>query len=60
MAQNKYYVSAKKDNLDLGMEIEAKNPYMAAVKIASLLWEELSLDDVTVTDVELMEAKDDK
>ncbi|WP_069996939.1 hypothetical protein [Streptococcus agalactiae] len=60
MKQNKYYVSAKQDNLDLGMVIEAENPYMAAVKMASLLWENFSLDDVTVTDVDMMEAKNDK
>lgn len=27
MAQNKYYVSAKRDNLDLGMVVEAENYY---------------------------------
>lgn len=60
MAKNKYYVSAKQDNLDLGMVIEAENPYMAAVKMTSLLWDEFSLDGVTVTDVDMMEAKNDK
>lgn len=60
MAQNKYYVSAKRDNLDLGMVVEAENCYMAAVKMSSLLWDEFSLDDVIVTDVEAMEVKDDK
>ena len=60
MAQNKYYVSAKWDNLDLGMVVEAENYYMAAVKMSSLLWNELSLDDVIVTDVKEMEVKDDK
>lgn len=60
MAKNKYYVSAKQDNLDLGMVIETENPYMAAVKMASLLWDEFRLDDVTVTDVDMMEAKNDK
>jgi hypothetical protein len=60
MAQNKYYVSAKRDNLDLGMVVEAENYYMAAVKMSSLLWNELSLDDVIVTDVKETEVKDDK
>lgn len=60
MAQNKYYVSAKRDNLDLGMVVEAENYYMAAVKMSSLLWDELSLDNVIVTDVKAMEVKDDK
>jgi hypothetical protein len=60
MAQNKYYVLAKRDNLDLGMVVEAENYYMAAVKMSSLLWNELSLDDVIVTDVKEMEVKDDK
>lgn len=60
MAQNKYYVSAKRDNLDLGMVVEAENHYMAAVKMSSLLWDEFSLDDVIVTDVDAMEVKDDK
>lgn len=54
MAQNKYYVLAKRDNLDLGMVVEAENYYMAAVKMSSLLWNELSLDDVIVTDVKEM------
>lgn len=60
MAQNKYYVSAKRDNLDLGMVVEAENCYMAAVKMSSSLWDEFSLDDVIVTDVDTMEVKDDK
>lgn len=60
MAQNKYYVSAKRDNLDLGMVVEAENYHMAAVKMSSLLWDEFSLDDVIITDVEAMEVKDDK
>lgn len=60
MAQNKYYVSAKRDNLDLGMIVEAENRYMAAVKMSSLLWDEFSIDDVIVTDVDAMEVKDDK
>lgn len=60
MAQNKYYVSAKRDNLDLGMIVEAENRYMAAAKMSSLLWDEFSLGDVIVTDVEAMEVKDDK
>lgn len=62
MAKNKYYVSAKQDNLDLGMVIEAENRYMAAVKMTSLLWENFSLDDVTVTDVDMMgtEVQSDK
>ena len=60
MAQNKYYVSAKKDDLDLGIVVEAENHYMAAVKMSSLLWDEFSLDGVIVTDVDVMEVKDDK
>ena len=27
-----YYVSANRDNLDLGMKIEAENTFMAAIK----------------------------
>lgn len=60
MAQNKYYVSAKKDDLDLGIVVEAENHYMAAVKMSSLLWDEFNLDDVVVTDVDMMEVRNDK
>ncbi|WP_436801865.1 hypothetical protein [Streptococcus dysgalactiae] len=61
MTKNNYYVSAKKDSLDLGMVIEAENPYMAAIKMSSLLWDEFSFYEVAVTDVELvgMEVQND-
>ncbi|MEI4339232.1 hypothetical protein V9Z57_08295 [Streptococcus suis] len=58
MKKEMYYVSANRDNLDLGMKIEAENPYMAAVYFVSEIWDDFSLDDVIVTEVE--EAADDK
>ncbi|WP_438467961.1 hypothetical protein [Streptococcus pluranimalium] len=54
MAKNKYYVSAKCKELDLGMEIEAENAYMAAIEMSSLLWNEFNIDDVIITDSDLM------
>ncbi|HEM2987971.1 hypothetical protein K5Q29_03155 [Streptococcus sp. 2018037] len=58
MKKEMYYVSANHDNLDLGMKIEAENPYMAAVYFVSKIWNDFSLDDVIVTEVE--EVADDK
>ncbi|BCK44590.1 TPA: hypothetical protein ACIRGN_000670 [Streptococcus suis] len=58
MKKEMYYVSANRDNLDLGMKIEAENPYMAAVYFVSEIWNDFNLDDVIVTEVE--EAADDK
>ncbi|HEM5137969.1 TPA: hypothetical protein U1364_001781 [Streptococcus suis] len=58
MKKEMYYVSANRDNLDLGMKIEADNPYMAAVYFVSEIWNDFNLDDVIVTEVE--EAADDK
>ncbi|HEM5131232.1 TPA: hypothetical protein ACJ51Q_001357 [Streptococcus suis] len=58
MKKEMYYVSANRDNLDLGMKIEAENPYMAAVYFVSEIWNDFNLDDVIITEVE--EAADDK
>ena len=52
MKKKMYYVSANRDNLDLGMKIEAENPYMAAVIFESNIWNDFNLDDVIVTEVE--------
>ncbi|HFU3980859.1 TPA: hypothetical protein ACGOZ5_001481 [Streptococcus suis] len=58
MKKKMYYVSANRDNLDLGMKIEAENHYMAAVYFVTEIWNDFSLDDVIVTEVE--EVADDK
>ncbi|HEL2480581.1 TPA: hypothetical protein TZY47_000698 [Streptococcus suis] len=58
MKKEMYYVSANRDNLDLGMKIEAENPYMAAVYFVSEIWNDFNLDDAIVTEVE--EVVDDK
>ena len=61
MAINKYYVSAKCKELDLGMEIEAINDYMAAINFSQVAWDSFDLEEVLITDVELvMEVADDK
>ena len=52
MKKKMYYVSANRDNLDLGMKIEAENPYMTAVIFESNIWNDFNLDDVIVTEVE--------
>lgn len=61
MAINKYYVSAKYKELDLGMEIEAINAYMAAINFSQVAWDSFDLEEVLITDVELvMEVVDAK
>ncbi|MGV3205827.1 hypothetical protein ACEF08_06310 [Streptococcus suis] len=52
MKKEMYYVSANRDNLDSGMKIEAENTYMAAVYFVSKMWNDFSLNDVIVTEVE--------
>ncbi|HIH8009774.1 TPA: hypothetical protein ACYSYY_001956 [Streptococcus suis] len=44
MKKEMYYVSANRDNLDLGMKIEAENPYMAAVYFVSEIWNSYTKD----------------
>lgn len=63
MAINKYYVSAKYKELDLGMEIEDINAYMAAINFYQVAVDsfDLELEEVLITDVELvMEVVDAK
>ncbi|CYX37243.1 hypothetical protein HO779_01410 [Streptococcus suis] len=52
MKKEMYYVSANRDNLDSGMKIDAENTYMAAVYFVSKMWNDFSLNDVIVTEVE--------
>ncbi|HFU4076792.1 TPA: hypothetical protein ACGO71_000742 [Streptococcus suis] len=63
MEINKYYVSAKCKGLDLGMEIEDINAYMAAINFSQVALDsfDLELEEVLITDVELvMEVVDAK
>lgn len=61
MEQNKYYVSGELDTrngkLDLGAEIEAQNPYMAAVLFAKRhkTLSQPGAYEIEVTEVEEME-----
>ncbi|HFI0592982.1 TPA: hypothetical protein ACGO2M_000788 [Streptococcus suis] len=56
MAINKYYVSAKYKELDLGMEIEDINAYMAAINFLKVALDSIDfeLEEVLITDVELL------
>lgn len=55
----KYYVSAKLNNLDIGLTIEAPNEYMAAIYGLEVLTDDYDLErcDITITGVE--EERDD-
>ena len=48
----KYYVTGQIAFLDVGAEVEAENPYMAAVIFEYNIWNDFNLDDVIVTEVE--------
>lgn len=54
MTNNKYYVSAKNKNLDIGLEVEELNPYMAAMYAYNILCDDYGFTDVFITDVESM------
>ncbi|HEL1573304.1 hypothetical protein V2H22_06400 [Streptococcus suis] len=61
MAQNKgyavaqdkkYYVSVRCQNLDIGLEVLAKNQYMAAIKTHICLRSDFNLSGFLVTEIE--------
>lgn len=56
MANNKYYVSAKNKNLDIGLEVEELNPHMAAIYAYNILSDDYDLTDVFITNVDVVEA----
>ncbi|MGT2812917.1 hypothetical protein [Streptococcus minor] len=60
MANNKYYVSAKNKNLDIGLEVEELNPHMAAIYAYNILSDAYDLTDVFITDVDVVEVRNDK
>lgn len=60
MANNKYYVSAKNKNIDIGLEVEELNPYMAAIYAYNILSDNYGLTDVFITDVDVVEVRNDK
>ncbi|HEM3501182.1 hypothetical protein [Streptococcus suis] len=60
MANNKYYVSAKNKNIDIGLEVEELNPHMAAIYAYNILSDDYGLTDVFITDVDVVEVRNDK
>lgn len=48
----KYYVSAKDKDLDLGVEVEAKNLCMAVVEAYIIFCDDYGLQNVVMTEVE--------
>lgn len=61
----KYYVCGVIDDypekqLDLGMEVRANNPYMAAIIAYKSIEDDFMLDDPTITDVDIVEVRSDK
>lgn len=55
----KYYVSGVIDDypektLDLGIEVMANNPYMAAIIAYKIIEDDFAVDDPTITDVEIL------
>lgn len=60
MANNKYYISAKNKNIDIGLEVEELNQHMAAIYAFNILSDDYGLTDVVITDVDVVEVRNDK